>query len=159
MTVPLIMLILLVTPYGVLRVVRMLTDREFDLHNGGVIGLTLLFILTGIGHFTDTDSMAQMLSPWVPARVGIIYLTGVLEFAIAAGFLFRRFRRLTGWVAATMLVLFFPANIYAAIYHVPQGGHAWGPVYLLIRAPLQLIIFLWVYWFTIRASERASRAG
>jgi uncharacterized membrane protein len=147
------MLILLTAPYGVLRMVQWGTDRQVDLHHAGAIGLTLLFILTGIGHFTDTASMAQMLPSWVPARVGIIYLTGVLEFVVAAGFLFRRFRRVTGWIAATMLVLFFPANIYAAIYHVPQGGHAWGPVYLLIRAPLQLIIFLWVYWLTIRAPK------
>jgi len=153
MAAPIIMLVLLTAPYGVLRLVQWVTDREFDLHNAGAIGLTLLFILTAIGHFTDADSMAQMLPPWIPARVGIIYLTGVFEFVVAAGFCFRRFRRLTGWIAATMLVLFFPANIYAAIDHVPQGGHVWGPVYLLIRAPLQLIIVLWVYWFTIRAPK------
>ena len=49
-----------------------------------------------------------------------------------------------------VLMLFFPANIYAAIQHVPMGGHAWGPVYLLVRAPLQAAILLWVYRFTIR---------
>jgi uncharacterized membrane protein len=147
------MLVLLTAPYGILRLVEWVTDREVDLHNAGAIGLTLLFILTGIGHFTDTASMAQMLPSWVPARVGIIYLSGVLELVIAAGFLSCRFRRVTGCIAATMLVLFFPANIYAAIYHVPQGGHVWGPVYLLIRAPLQLSIFIWVYWFTIRAPK------
>lgn len=152
------MLILLVAPYGVLRLVQLLTERDFDIYSAGAIGLTLLFLLTGMGHFTDTDSMAQMLPSWVPARFAIIYLTGVLEFVIAIGFLFSRFRRLTGWITATMLVLFFPANIYAAIYHVPQGGHAWGLVYLLIRAPLQLIIFLWVYWFTIRAAKLSSCA-
>lgn len=158
MTVPIIMLILLAGPYAVLCLLKAVTGRDVGLRDAGAIGLTLLFILTAIGHFTDTDSMAQMLPSWVPARVGIIYLTGVLEFAIAAGFLLRRFRRLTGWIAATMLVLFFPANIYAAMHQVPQGGHAWGPVYLLIRAPLQLIIFLWIYWFTIRAPKLASRA-
>jgi uncharacterized membrane protein len=94
--------------------------------------------------------MSQMLPPWVPARVPIIYLTGILEFGIAIGFLFEKFRYPTGWVAAAVLVLFFPGNIYAAINHIPMGGHAWGPVYLLIRAPLQAIIVFWVYWFTIR---------
>jgi uncharacterized membrane protein len=94
--------------------------------------------------------MAQMLPPWVPARTFLVYATGVLEFAIAAGFLMPRTSRLTGWVAAAVLVLFFPANIYAAFHHVRMGGHAEGPVYLFIRAPLQLIILFWVYWFTIR---------
>ena len=49
-----------------------------------------------------------------------------------------------------MLVAFFPANIYAALNHVPMGGHAWGPVYLLVRAPVQLIILAWTYVFVIR---------
>jgi uncharacterized membrane protein len=44
----------------------------------------------------------------------------------------------------------FPVNVYAAVNQIPMGGHAWGPVYLLIRAPLQAILLVWVYWFTIR---------
>jgi uncharacterized membrane protein len=80
----------------------------------------------------------------------LVYATGVLEVAIALGFFIPRSRRFAGWVAAAVLVLLFPANIYAAVNHVPMGGHAWGPVYLLIRAPLQAVILLWVYWFTIR---------
>ena len=72
MTAPIIMLGLLAAPYRVLRLVQWVTGREFDLHNGAVIGLTLLFILTAIGHFTDTNSMAEMLPSWAPARIGII---------------------------------------------------------------------------------------
>jgi uncharacterized membrane protein len=159
MTVPIIMLILLVAPYGVLRLLTQFTERDFDLRHAGAIGLTLLFILTGIGHFTDTDSMAQMLPPLVPGRVAIVYLTGLLEFGIAGGFLFRKTRRLTGWITAVLLVLFFPANIYAAINQVPQGGHVWGPVYLLIRAPVQLIILAWVYWFSIKPAREAETGG
>lgn len=123
MTVPIIMLFLLVAPYGVLHRVQLFTERAVELYSAG---LTLLFILTGIGHFTDADSMAQMLPPWVPAGFAIIYLTGVLEFVIAIGFLFSRFRRLTGWITATMLVLFFPANIYAAIYPCTPGRSCVG---------------------------------
>ena len=157
MTAPIIMLVLLTAPYVIARLLKSLTARERDLQNAGAVGLTSLFILTGIGHFTDTDSMAQMLPAWVPGRVRIIYLTGIFEFVIAAGFLFGRTRRLTGWIAASMLVIFFPANIYAAMHHVPQGGHAWGPVYLLFRAPLQLIILLWIYWFSIKTPDNPER--
>lgn len=91
-----------------------------------------------------------------PGPGRIIYLTGIFEFAIAAGFAFHRTRPLTGWIAAVMLVLFLPANVYAAIYRVAQGGHVWGPAYLLIRVPLQLIILLWDYAFVIRAHRRAA---
>jgi uncharacterized membrane protein len=57
-----------------------------------------------------------------------------------------------------VLVLFFPANIYAAINRIPMGGHELGPVYLLVRAPLQVMILFWVYWFTIRQPNPALHA-
>jgi uncharacterized membrane protein len=99
--------------------------------------------------------MAEMLPPWVPARVALVYATGVLELAIAIALLLPDTRRAAGWIAAAVLVLFFPANIYAAVNYVPMGGHAWGPVYLLVRAPLQLAILLWVYWFAMRRPSSA----
>jgi uncharacterized membrane protein len=154
MTTPIIMLLLMTMPWLMARGFSLLTHRTCDLQSAAAIGLGILFIFTGTGHFMETEPMAQMLPPWVPARVILVYLTGVLEFAIAVGFLVPQSRRLTGWVAAVVLVLFFPANIYAAINHVPMGGHAWGPVYLLIRAPLQAIILFWVYWFVIRQPNR-----
>jgi uncharacterized membrane protein len=154
MLTPVILVVVMTAPYLILRMLKAVTHREFDLRGAGAIGLTLLFVVTGIGHFNGAETMAQMLPSWVPGRVAIVYLTGVLEFAIAAGFLFRKSRRTTGWAAAAILILFFPANFYAAMHQVPMGGHAWGPVYLLVRTPLQLIILAWVYGFTIRDMER-----
>ena len=155
MTTPLIMLILLSAPYLSARVLSALTGRAFDLNAAGALGLTLVFVFTGIGHFTQTEPMAQMLPAWMPARMPLIYLTGIFEFALAAGFIARQTRRATGWFAAAMLILFFPANIYAALNRIPMGGHEWGLSYLLIRAPLQAILLLWVYWFAIKQPERS----
>jgi uncharacterized membrane protein len=158
MTTPIIMLVLMIAPYLVVRVVSAVTHRDLDVRGAAAIGLVILFIFTGVGHFIQTESMVQMLPSWVPERMLLVYLTGVLEFAIAVGFLLPKSRRFTGWVVAVVLVLFFPANIYAAISHIPMGGHAWGPVYLFIRAPLQVIILFWVYWFTIRRPGTALHA-
>ena len=155
MATPIIMLVLMIGPYAIARLLSVVTRRQFDLRGAAAIGLTLLFIFTGIGHFIQTEPMSQMLPPWVPGRVLLVYLTGILEFALAAGFVARKPRRLTGWIATVILVLFFPANIYAAIYQVPIGGHARGPVYLLIRAPLQIAMLLWVYWFAIKQPNPA----
>jgi len=154
MITPIIMLVLLTAPYLLVRVLSVVSHRYYDQRNAGAIGLGILFIFTGVGHFVQTDTMAQMLPPWVPGRVLLIYVTGVLEFGIAIGFFLPAFRRGAGWVATVVLVLFFPVNIYAAINHVPMGGHAWGPIYLLIRAPLQAIILIWTYWFTIKQPDR-----
>ena len=156
MTTPIIMFVLMMGPYLAVRSAAAILHRDFDTRGAAAIGLGILFVFTGIGHFIQTEPMAQMLPPWVPARMLLVYLTGILEFMIAIGFFVPRFRRFAGWAAAVALVCFFPANIYAAINHVPMGGHAWGPVYLLVRAPLQVLILFWVYWFTIREYRKFS---
>lgn len=142
MITPLVMLALMVSPWALLRT-----------RAAGAIGLGVLFVFTGVGHFVQSEPMAQMLPDFVPYRVPLVYLTGLLEFAVAAGFFVPRTRRLAGWAAAAILVLFFPANVYAALNHVPMGGHAWGPAYLLVRAPLQAAIVAWVWWFTLREAD------
>jgi uncharacterized membrane protein len=159
MTTPIVMLVLMTGPYLFVRLLSLVTHRNYNAQRAPAIGLTLLFVFTGIGHFVDAASMAQMLPPWIPARIFLVYLTGLLEFVVAAGFLMEESRRFTGWVASLMLVLFFPVNVYAAINHIPMGGHAWGPVYLFIRAPLQVIILLWIYGFAIKRPERKEIAN
>jgi uncharacterized membrane protein len=109
MTTPLIMLALMVGPYLVAQ------QRNFDPRAAAAYGLSLLFLFTGVGHFLETEAMAQMLPPWVPARVPLVYLTGVLEWALALGFFIPETRRSAGWMAIAALIAFFPANIYAAI--------------------------------------------
>ncbi|MBK4737348.1 DoxX family protein [Noviherbaspirillum pedocola] len=153
MTTPIIMLALMMLPWTVTLAWYRARRQPLDGSRSAVIGLTLLFVFTGIGHFVQTMPMVQMLPPWVPQREALVYASGLLEFAIAIGFLFTRTRRTTGWLAVAVLIGFFPLNIYAAIHHVPMGGHAWGPAYLLIRAPLQIAIVMWIICFILRRSR------
>jgi len=154
MTTPIIMLLLLTGPYAAARLIAASRSSVIDTRPPAAIGLGLLFAFTAIGHFVKTEPMTQMLPAWIPLRTMLVYLTGLFEFAIAVGFFLPQARRLAGLAAAAALVLFFPANIYAAFTHAPMGGHAWGPVYLLIRGPLQAIIFGWAYWFVIRDPQQ-----
>lgn len=113
-------------------------------------------MFTGIGHFIQTAAFTQMLPPWVPQRTLLIYATGLLEFAIAAAFFWPRTRQTAAWAAITVLVLFFPANVYAAFTRAPVGGSEWGPAYLLVRAPLQIFIIGWIYRFLLAGTSRRS---
>jgi uncharacterized membrane protein len=119
----------------------------------GRISLALLFLFTGLGHFANPEPMAAMLPAWVPARVPIIYLTGLLEWAGAIGLLLPRYSRVAGACLLTFLVAVFPANVFAALNHVEMGGHELGPVYLLVRAPFQLVLMWWTYHFALRAQR------
>ena len=149
----LIMLVLLVLPYVLLLAVPGLRARPAL---RGCIGIALLFGFTGVGHFLVPAAMAGMIPPFVPWRVEIIYVTGVVE--IVAGFLTlpRRTRRWAGWFLIVMLAGLLPFNIWSAVERVPFGGHAQGPVYLWVRVPVQVLIGAWVWWFAARG--RGGRA-
>lgn len=49
----------------------------------GRILYSAIFILFGLGHFTETTNMAAMLPAFFPAKALVIYLTGVV--IVAAG--------------------------------------------------------------------------
>ena len=149
----LFMLALLVLPYVALSWLDRSGRVKTTPSRRGLIGLALLFVFTGIGHFIETQPMAAMLPPAIPFRVAIIYATGVVELALAAALVNRSTSRLASWCVIGFLALALPANIYAALERVPMGAHALGPVYLLARVPLQLIIGWWAYHFGVRQRD------
>ena len=116
----------------------------------GRIGVALVFVFTSVGHFIKTSAMTQMLPNWLPACVPLIYLTGILELVAAILILVPSLSRQTGIVLCIFLLLILPSNVYAAIQRVDFGGHGAGPVYLLVRVPLQLFLIGWVYWFAVK---------
>jgi len=116
--------------------------------------LTAVFCFTGIGHFVVPGPMSQMIPPFVPYRIEIIYLTGVIEIMAGLLLLPSATRRRAGGLILLMLVLFLPINIYAAIERIPFGGHEWGPAYLWIRVPLQVVLAVWCVRFALSSGTR-----
>ncbi|WP_026480564.1 hypothetical protein [Ahrensia sp. 13_GOM-1096m] len=159
MTTPLIILSILFIPVMMAWIINATTPLRPSINMAGVIALTLAFGFFAIGHFVRSAEMVAMLPSFMPKKLLLVYVTGLAEFAVAAALLIPRTRPLAGWAAAAMLVLFFPVNVYGAINHAPMGGHAWGPVYLLLRAPLQIILIGWTYWFILRHDSKLLRRG
>jgi uncharacterized membrane protein len=115
-----------------------------------------MLIVTGIAHFAFTKGMTMMLPSFVPQKEIVIYATGVLEFAGAAGILLPGFRVRTGWLLIIFFILLLPANIYAAMNHINLKTATYdgdGPIYLWFRIPLQIFFIAWVYYATISKSS------
>jgi uncharacterized membrane protein len=83
-------------------------------------------------------------------QTGPHYATGVFELLAAVAILITPLSRDVGLAICAFLLLILPSNIYAAFQRVDFGGHAAGPMYLLVRIPLQLFLIGWVYWFALR---------
>ncbi len=150
MVLTFLLLAVLGIPYGVLS---LLNNRGVWRSNSrwrGRFCVTLLFLLTGCAHFMFTSEMAQILPLWVGHPTAIIYVTGLLELAGAIGLWISVFSRAAGIGLFIFLAAVFPANIYAAVHRIDVGGQGGGPLYLLIRAPLQILLMTWVWYFTVR---------
>ena len=149
-------LALLISPMVAAFIYTKVTGKAVAIQHTACWGLGIAFLFFALGHFVKTQGMVDMLPPWVPARELLVYLTGVLELAIGIALFTPRLQPLAAKLAIAVFVLFFPANIYAAINSVGLGGHQSGPAYLLIRGPLQLVLIAWAYFLCARdkASQR-----
>ena len=103
------------------------------------IGLALMFLLTGVAHFGlgRRDGLIAMVPPRLPRPDLLVTITGILELVGAAGLLVPATYRAAAACLALLLVVMFPANIYAARAHVLVAGKAETPIPQ--RTALQII--------------------
>lgn len=157
MTTPIIILILLTSPLLAAFFVSKVKGSKLDVGKFACWGLGIAFIFFSIGHVIKTEGMVEMLPPWVPYRVALIYLTGLLEVVIGVALFVPKLQVNAAKIAIFVLIVFFPANIYAAVNSIGLGGHQWGPVYLLIRTPLQFILISWAYFLCVKKDGKVER--
>ena len=122
----------------------------------GCVAMSVMLTFTGISHFLFPEGMALMLPGFVPFKKEVIYLTGVIEMAAAAGLLIPRFRKITAWLLIIFFIAILPANIHAAIHHVNLRTASFdgsGLNYLWFRVPLQILFIAWVYYFGIKKDK------
>jgi uncharacterized membrane protein len=141
-----VILILLVV--GVSYTGARLISGDVDL--AGRISIAALFCFTALGHFAKPDEMLEMLPPFVRFRKSIVLLSGFLELLFAIGMVISTTSRFTAVAAIIFLFVAAPLNIYSAYRRVNFGGHSAGPVYLLVRLPLQIFLIIWIWWFGLQ---------
>lgn len=127
---------------------------NFDYVLSGRLAMSFMLLFTAIGHFAFTKGMTMMMPGFIPFKKLLVYLTGVIEIAAAAGLLLPSFLHTTAWLLIIFFMLILPANINAAIQHIDyQKGTYEGPGtgYLWFRVPLQVLFIGWVYWFALAA--------
>lgn len=155
MITPIIILSLLVLPLSVAYFTCRWKGVQLNVSKYACWGLGVAFLFFSTGHFVKTAGMVEMLPSWVPWRELLIYLTGALEAVVGIALFSSKYSRLASIAAMLILIGFFPANVYAALSSTGLGGHQWGPVYLLIRAPLQIILVGWAYYLCLYGHNKS----
>ena len=159
MLTPIIILLLLSGPLSIAFVYSKLSGRPLSVAKYSCWGLGIAFIFFFVGHLVKTEGMVEMLPPWIPYRLALVYLTGLLELLIGIALFVPRCQLLAAKLAIVVFVIFFPVNIYAALNGIGLGGHQWGPVYLLIRGPLQIILVAWAYFLCVKGHSKSMQSN
>ncbi len=131
-------------------------------------GLAAMLVMTATAHFVPPSvsfmpnhaDLVAMVPPVIPFPAAVVYLTGVLELAGAAGLVLPATRRAAGLCLALLFVVLLPANVYAALAGVPFAGGPATPLWQ--RVPEQILyigVALWAAGIPAAGHFRTARRG
>src|SRR5450432_1316762 len=112
--------------------------------------LALFMVGAGTLHFITPDFYLNIMPPYLPLYLELVYLSGFCEIALGLLLLVPRLSRFAAWGIIALLIAVFPANIY--LYQHQEILPA-TPIIHFLRLPLQGVFILWAYWHTRRAEE------
>ena len=111
-----------------------------------IIVMSWFYIYTGLLHFTNTNWFLQIVPPYLPIKLELVYLSGLFEVILGIMLLVPALRYYAGWGLILLLIAVYPANIYLAQTNGAAMNTsalvAWG------RLPFQFLFIGIAYWHT-----------
>lgn len=101
-------------------------------------------------HFRAPQTYLQVMPPYLPFPLALIYLSGIAEIAGGIGIWPRQTRKLAGIGLITLLIAVFPANLEMALHGTEGVGIPVPRWVWWARLPLQPLLIWWVWSATIK---------
>ncbi|MCW5821425.1 MAG: DoxX family protein [Cyanobacteria bacterium TGS_CYA1] len=109
--------------------------------------MVALFIGVGVMHFIKTETFASAMPEYLPAKILLVQLTGVIEILGALGLIVEKTRKPAGICIALFLVCVFPVNLNMALNpELFPKIPVWA---LWLRLPIQGLLI----WLALRSSR------
>jgi len=112
--------------------------------------LAVAMVAVGVLHFVNPQPFLDIMPPWIPWHLAMVYISGFFEIAGGVGLLIPQTRRAAAWGLIALYIAVFPANIHMAVNDVPMNGEHLPAVALWGRLPLQFLLIYWAWTFTRR---------
>lgn len=106
----------------------------------------LWFLVGGIGHFVMPAFFVAICPPWVPEPMQIVYLSGLVEIALALLLIPARTRRFAGHALLALILAVTPVHIWMLM--VPERFPQFPVALLWLRLLIQVAFFANVWWST-----------
>jgi uncharacterized membrane protein len=113
-----------------------------------VLLAAIFYVVAGALHFLKPEPYLRVMPPYIPWHVAMVRVSGVFEILGGLGLLVPETRRAAAWGLIALLIAVFPANIYMATHPIDAGAVSIAPVLRWARLPLQLLLALWLLWYT-----------
>lgn len=116
------------------------------------LGLFIVFTFFmggGITHFTAPEFFVNIMPPYLPYHLEIVYISGVFEILGALAILHVATRQLAGIGLVLLTLAVTPANVHMWLH--PELFPEIEPVLLTIRLVVQVFL-LAIIWFSTRVS-------
>tara|TARA_A100001035_G_scaffold50117_1_gene36397 strand:- start:353 stop:721 length:369 start_codon:yes stop_codon:yes gene_type:complete len=111
-----------------------------------IIVMSWFYISAGLLHFTNTNWFLQIVPPYLPLKLELVYVSGFFEIIFGLMLLLPSWRYYAGWGLILLLIAVYPANIYLAQTNGAAMNTsalvAWG------RLPFQFLFIGIAYWHT-----------
>jgi uncharacterized membrane protein len=107
---------------------------------------SLFFVGAGTLHFLRPATYAEIVPPFIPWPLAMVYVSGAAELAGGLGLLLPGLRRAAAWGLVALLIAVFPANVYMAVDRVQVTATPLPEWLLWARLPLQFVLIWWVLW-------------
>ena len=111
-----------------------------------IIVMSWFYISAGLLHFTNTNWFLQIVPPYLPIKLELVYLSGLFEVILGIMLIVPALRHYAGWGLILLLIAVYPANIYLAQTNGAAMNTsalvAWG------RLPFQFLFIGIAYWHT-----------
>ena len=117
---------------------------KFDIKYLSLIVMGVFYISIGVSHFTSPIWYVQIVPPYLPYKLELVYISGLFEILFGGMLFFKKTRFLAGWGLILLLITVYPANIYLA----QTNGAAMNTTPLIAwgRLPVQFIFIGLAYW-------------
>jgi Predicted membrane protein len=121
-------------------------NTKYDLKLISIVVMGLFYISVGVNHFIDPYWFLQIVPPYLPYKIELVYISGFLEIVLGVMLLIPKTRVYAGWGLIMLLIAVYPANIYLA----QTNGAAMNTTPLIAwgRLPFQFVFIGLAYWHT-----------
>ena len=116
--------------------------------------LALFFSIAGSLHFIFPEKYMQVMPPWLPAHLTLVWVSGGFEIAGGVGVLLRPLRRMAGFGLILLSLAVLPANVQMLLNEHAAGVALGWQMLLVLRLPLQIMLIYWIWRATQTVKDR-----